>query len=365
MRPERPSRTCARVVALTRPEGLADGAASGPPKASRRRWASGCDGTRIATVARPAVARGLRPKSGRRGRTRVRGPGQKRSARARASGGKLGEALGGGPVGDVDDERVEGRAALGGEDAGDRGVAPGVGAEAVDGLGREGHELAGAEERGGGAEAARAVRERDGVAGHRLTRRPGCGGGRGSLTSPSAGPASSRSAAPPPVPGGRRHELSCTRPRDALPPGGGAGRRPAGGDRALRRGDAGDGRGGAGRGGAAGGGRAGAAAPRRRPRGGAAGERRGSDDAGLCRGLPEAGGGRLGRPGGGPGDGRDGAAGDGPQLPQRDVLGREPGAGALPAADAGADRGAGASRQRRGEGASSCRSWRRGRGPAR
>ena len=79
-----------------------------------------------------------------------------------------GEALGGGEVGDVHDERVERRPPLGGEDAGHGAVAPRVGAEAVDGLGRKGDELARAQEARGGAEAALGSGKDDGVPlGHR------------------------------------------------------------------------------------------------------------------------------------------------------------------------------------------------------
>ena len=163
MRPPSPSSTWAGVVGLTPPEGLADGAATGPPKAASSPWASGCAGTRSATVGRPAVARAARPASGRRGSTSVSGPGQKRAASARASGGNIGQPLGGGEVGDMHDQRVEGGPALGGEDAGDRALARGVGAEAVDRLGRERHELAGAQEPGGGAHAPVAGGEGDGV----------------------------------------------------------------------------------------------------------------------------------------------------------------------------------------------------------
>ena len=79
-----------------------------------------------------------------------------------------GEALGGGEVGDVDDERVERGPPLGGEDAGHGAVAQRVGAEAVDGLGRKGDELARAQEARGGAEAALGSGKDDGVPlGHR------------------------------------------------------------------------------------------------------------------------------------------------------------------------------------------------------
>jgi hypothetical protein len=57
-----------------------------------------------------------------------------------------GERAGHGQIGDVDDEGTGRRAALGGEDELDGGGVEGVGAEAVDGFGGEGDELAGAEE---------------------------------------------------------------------------------------------------------------------------------------------------------------------------------------------------------------------------
>ena len=120
---------------------------------------------------------------------------------------------------------------------------------------------------------------------------------------------------------------------------------------ALRRGDAGDGRGGARRGGAARRGRAGAAAAGRRPRAGAAGERRGADDAGVRRGLPA---------------GRGRAAGSGsPPSPAHGGMGLpvtlatcvgEMFAGAnlalslAPLLTPGADRGAGGARRRGAEG---------------
>ena len=65
----------------------------------------------------------------------------------------------------MDDQRVEGRPALGGEDRRDRAVVAGVGAEAVDGLGREGDERARAQQPGRGGDAARAVGKPDGVLG--------------------------------------------------------------------------------------------------------------------------------------------------------------------------------------------------------
>jgi hypothetical protein len=52
------------------------------------------------------------------------------------------------------DERIEARPALGGEDRGDRAVAGGIAAEAIDGLGRERDQLALAQGAGGVADLA-------------------------------------------------------------------------------------------------------------------------------------------------------------------------------------------------------------------
>ena len=119
-----------------------EGAASGPPKASSRRRASGCAGTRTATVGRPAVAASASPASGRRGSTSVSGPGQKRSASARASDVKTASASAAPRPATCTISGLNARPALGGEDARDRAVVAGVAAEAVDGLGREGDQLA-------------------------------------------------------------------------------------------------------------------------------------------------------------------------------------------------------------------------------
>ena len=50
-----------RLFSSPRPEGLAEGAASGPPKACNNRCARGCAGTRTATVSSPAVTSGEIP----------------------------------------------------------------------------------------------------------------------------------------------------------------------------------------------------------------------------------------------------------------------------------------------------------------
>ncbi len=79
--PTRPSSwraTCSARVGLTFPNGLADGAAIGAFAARMSASATGCAGTRIATVSRPAVT--IPGMASRLRRTSVRGPGQKRAA---------------------------------------------------------------------------------------------------------------------------------------------------------------------------------------------------------------------------------------------------------------------------------------------
>ena len=57
MRPRRSASTCAALVGETWPELLADGATTGPSKAASNACATGCAGTRTATLSRPASAR--------------------------------------------------------------------------------------------------------------------------------------------------------------------------------------------------------------------------------------------------------------------------------------------------------------------
>ena len=93
-------------------------------------------------VSRPAVASSATGQSGARGSTSVSGPGQKRS-----------EPLGGGiepreparagNVAHVRDQRIERGPALGGIEARHRLAVGRIGAEPIDGLGREGDEPAG------------------------------------------------------------------------------------------------------------------------------------------------------------------------------------------------------------------------------
>ncbi len=308
-----------------------------------------------------------RPASARRGSTSVSGPGQKAPASARASASNSASLSAAARSGTCTISGLNAGPALGREDRRDRAVAAGVGPEAVDGLGREGHQLARVQQRRRRAQAAGAVRQGHGVdrrhfwprarrgdAAFRLSGRPGgprLPARRRLLIS---GSGVAREAAMPRR--GECHDVSRASDRDALPARRRARRRPAGRNRAFRRGDAGHRRGGPDRGGAPGRGRVRAAAPRRRPASGAAGERRGARDPGLRRGLPRVRRGRLGRHGGRPRARRHGPAGDADDLRRRDDLGRQPGAVALPAAQPGPDRGAGAPCRRRAQGALPARS---------
>ena len=56
IRPSSPASTCAAVVGEIPPERLAEGAATGPPNAANNRVATGCAGTRTASVSSPAPA---------------------------------------------------------------------------------------------------------------------------------------------------------------------------------------------------------------------------------------------------------------------------------------------------------------------
>ena len=87
IRPDSPAITCAALVGLIRPDGLAEGAATGPPKARSSACATGCAGTRTPRVGNPAVTRGAIPDPARNGRTRVIGPGQCAAASRSATGG--------------------------------------------------------------------------------------------------------------------------------------------------------------------------------------------------------------------------------------------------------------------------------------
>ena len=136
-----------------------------------RARATGWSGTRTATDGRPAVTMSGNPVGlGQHDRER---PGPE-ALDERRGGGRHGAATRGQPVGrvDVDDQRVEGRPRLDGEDARHGDGVGRVGAEAVHGLGREGDDLAAADDVGGGGDrvggggpdhggAVRSARQRD------------------------------------------------------------------------------------------------------------------------------------------------------------------------------------------------------------
>ena len=113
-------------------------------EAFQQRVATGCAGTRTATLSSPAVASSRRrspaasaaPGSGVPARRRRRGA-RRRHRRRRPRAPRPGRHVG--------DQRIERGPALGGIEPRDRLAVAGVGAEPVDGLGREGDEAAGRE----------------------------------------------------------------------------------------------------------------------------------------------------------------------------------------------------------------------------
>ena len=82
----KPSTTCSACVGESRPEGFAEGAAIAPPKARSSFCATGCAGTRSARVSSPALAKAETGASTRLRITKLKPPGQKRSASRRAVG---------------------------------------------------------------------------------------------------------------------------------------------------------------------------------------------------------------------------------------------------------------------------------------
>ena len=140
----RSASTWAAVVGLTRPNGLADGAAMPRPERASSSCVSGWAGARSPTESRPPVTASSTRAA--RGSSRVSGPGQQVAASSSAAAGtsaaQLGELVG---AADVHDERVIDRPALDGEDPGDRDGVVGVGAEAVHRLGRDRHQAAAGE----------------------------------------------------------------------------------------------------------------------------------------------------------------------------------------------------------------------------
>ncbi len=142
----RPWATWAAVVGLTAPEGLADGAAMGPPNASSRSWATGSAGTRSATVSSPAQARSETGESAARASTSVSGPGQNASAKSFGARVEHGQALRAGARANMHNQGIEARPLLGGEDARHRMVVCRVRAQSIDCLGGERHESPRAQE---------------------------------------------------------------------------------------------------------------------------------------------------------------------------------------------------------------------------
>ena len=149
MRPSMSSNTCAAAVGLGRPERFALGAATGTPASSMSLRATGCSGSRMATVSSPAVTfAGTRADFGK---IIVSGPGQKASIIRRAPLGRL--AIDQRPqlfgTADVQNQRVVAGTALRLKDPRDRrGVQP-VCPEAVDRFRRKGDQLARPDARGG------------------------------------------------------------------------------------------------------------------------------------------------------------------------------------------------------------------------
>ena len=137
MRPSRSAATCAAVVGETWPERLADGATTAPPKARRSACATGCAGTRSATLSSPAVARSHTVQPAAFGSTSVSGPGQNASASASAVASNRAMRARRVEARDMGDQRVERRPALGGVEPRHRRRIGGIGAEPVDGFGRK------------------------------------------------------------------------------------------------------------------------------------------------------------------------------------------------------------------------------------
>jgi hypothetical protein len=130
------SRTWAAVVGLTCPKRLADGAATPPPNSFSSCSARGWFGTRSPTVSCPPVMASIT--AGWRLSISVRGPGQKASARRCAlSGMSIAQRESCAASGKMHDQWMVGRTALGGKYLRHGlGIAR-VGAQAIDGFGRE------------------------------------------------------------------------------------------------------------------------------------------------------------------------------------------------------------------------------------
>ena len=113
MRPRRSASTCAAVVGETWPERLADGATTGLPNAARMSCATAWRGTRTAMLSSPAVASSRDRASGSPGQHQRERPRPERPRQPHRVGVEARQRLRRGDVGDVGDQRVEGRPALG------------------------------------------------------------------------------------------------------------------------------------------------------------------------------------------------------------------------------------------------------------
>ena len=161
MRPPRSSSTCARggrrdvagAVGGWRHHRPAEPRAGGraPPDAA---------GTRTAMLSSPAVASSATGQPARFFSTSVSGPGQNAAASFSAAASNTARRSRGREIEHMRDQRIERRPALGGVEPRDRRAVGGVGAEAVDRLGRERDQPA-------GGEAARRVGDGDEVGGKR------------------------------------------------------------------------------------------------------------------------------------------------------------------------------------------------------
>ena len=146
MRPSRSASTWAAEVGLTWPERLAEGATTGRRDGLEQAARQGCAGTRNATLASPARARSQTVVGGRGRDDERQGTGPEGASERER---RLVEA----PFGasrlearHMRDQRIEFRPALRRVERGDGARVRRVGAEPVDGLGREGDEAAAAQE---------------------------------------------------------------------------------------------------------------------------------------------------------------------------------------------------------------------------
>ncbi len=137
----RSAATASAVVALILPEELALGAASGRPSLAISSPPKPL-GMRSAIVSSPAVTSGWMPLPDRCGSTSVSGPGQNASANLFDSGSKTAMRSAMAMIGDMGDQRIEARSALGFEDARDADAVGGIAGQPVDGLGRDGDDIA-------------------------------------------------------------------------------------------------------------------------------------------------------------------------------------------------------------------------------